>query len=1361
MKTLNTLYRKANNVSPSTKIIKLLYLILAFVLVMVSKTPQAEIFTQIPQSGGVVAPSLPDNLNFGSNLPDLKDVDFGDLDGDGDLDIYVFASDNSIVGGNEHLDRVLLNGNLTGRPGAFFVIPVNAIPSIEFDGPISIGQRTYDGDLVDVDNDGDLDVLRSDVSGIYLLLNNGNATFTFRPDLMPTKAAIRTGLGVSNFDGIGTIYFDGVDTADVDGDGDKDAVIASYNLSGVSVSENLYLINCWNSPVSGASRCSSSEGFAIGNVNGDVFEDLIADRTHGVAFGNIDIGVAPDLPDVFLTNTDNGIPSRLLRNTGLSGDGTGRVVFVNAAANLPLGEVNERRAVDVELEDIDGDGDLDLYVVNRGENNTLFWNDGSGVFTNLSVGFPPLPGANVSSYDLQVADFDDDGDLDIMEAWGDGAALGNAIDNNRLLINDGGTNGSMTFSVEFQPFGPAPAHRLSISAGDFDGDLDIDIVAGNFGATNIVLYENNLYDPVDEDVDLVLTIDKTGSMTATDGLANTRIERARNVAKSAYGALTVGVTDDRVGLTEFAIVGDSQQLIDLTVFPNQIIFDTLVDGIVANGVATSAGSALRQSLDNLLPNQIPFRPQSMLIITDGQHNSVPLPIDVINMDHGGIWPDGVSYNVVSIAAALNPEFENIVTNGSNFYFSNNGLDLAEFNADAEADVTGKLVLDIQTAAPPPVPIILATADEPALSASLSLQADSAATSTLEDPWTKHYTSPQQSVMVNASAATPTEVTLSVYNNRLKLLAQTNAIVDSQVSSIGFEGSVANIAMAQLETLDSEVQIVDVSQSSAAVDNVAALVIAPLAVNDTTEDHTFTVAASDRMFRASLTWQDSTNSPTLILFDPNGKQVSAKGNPRVDSNSGSVFEVIKVKRPLAGVWTARELRPQGENTFLSVLATNGPTSSSGYTPLPVIGFDASPARFINFLNQPLLIDVNFSLPKGAINPSVIGLITDPQGKISRLPAADLGGGNFQLALDNVPFEGNYDVRVLAELTDDAGSKRTVTRRFAVPVSVMQLQEVCDGLSAISVDKPKAIADGKTEITVTASLVDCGGNPFDTKTASVQFSSSGGTFVGDVVSLGGGRYSIQLQAPTTIGQVDVHPVVEGRRIQVEASVLFVAGNVDPNTPMQLANSEGYIKALPGERGNVLLTPVDVFGNLIGPNAQVTLNIEPGSTMPANITGPQVNAIGDYNFDVNLQSSPSVGVIIVSATVNGVSLAQTLTIRVIDPSKLTSDTDRDGVIDGLDNCLLIPNANQADSDFDDIGNACEAGQYFCGDFDGNGRLNTIDARLIQRCSVGLLDCTLTCDVTGDNSCNTIDARVIQRYVVGQLPGSSLMCNGGQSSP
>lgn len=66
----------------------------------------------------------------------------------------------------------------------------------------------------------------------------------------------------------------------------------------------------------------------------------------------------------------------------------------------------------------------------------------------------------------------------------------------------------------------------------------------------------------------------------------------------------------------------------------------------------------------------------------------------------------------------------------------------------------------------------------------------------------------------------------------------------------------------------------------------------------------------------------------------------------------------------------------------------------------------------------------------------------------------------------------------------------------------------------------------------------------------------------------------------------------------------------------------------------------------------------------------------------------------------------------SPVSADTDLDGVEDDTDNCPLVPNANQADDDGDNVGDACEdeeppvAPGFRRGDTDGSGEIDITDA-------------------------------------------------------
>lgn len=101
------------------------------------------------------------------------------------------------------------------------------------------------------------------------------------------------------------------------------------------------------------------------------------------------------------------------------------------AENLPPKDAVGRNSMDVEAADLDGDGDLDLVVAQEFLPNKILRNQGAGKFVDASDWLPPLEKARLvqgpgghDSEDVSVADFDGDGRLDLVFASEDDLKLG-------------------------------------------------------------------------------------------------------------------------------------------------------------------------------------------------------------------------------------------------------------------------------------------------------------------------------------------------------------------------------------------------------------------------------------------------------------------------------------------------------------------------------------------------------------------------------------------------------------------------------------------------------------------------------------------------------------------------------------------------------------------------------------------------------------------------------------------------------------------------------------------------------------------------------------------------------------------------
>jgi len=324
----------------------------------------------------------------------------------------------------------------------------------------SVARDTYDVDFVDIDRDGDFDIVHSSPHGNFILVNDGSDQFSDE-----TAARLPHFLTID----CENVWDDTV-AADVDADGDIDLAFAnrSFPLGDCPPDPDRH----WgpNALVynDGTGHFPTVEYFGVPESN------PVEDRegsSHGIEFADIDNDGRLDMIISHRANYISDVPETAVHleyrlNTG-DPNGDGRVDWA-----APVTIDNSGYPINIELFDFDNDGDLDIYQA-MADTDQL-------VFNRLDSGSDPFPGSGTpaepvipeerTSYDVAVGDLNNDGFFDIATPDADGGGTGR----NTLMLNDAGTD--VVLSNEALINDPSPYFRLSAAFGDFDGDDRLDMV---------------------------------------------------------------------------------------------------------------------------------------------------------------------------------------------------------------------------------------------------------------------------------------------------------------------------------------------------------------------------------------------------------------------------------------------------------------------------------------------------------------------------------------------------------------------------------------------------------------------------------------------------------------------------------------------------------------------------------------------------------------------------------------------------------------------------------------------------------------------------------------------------------------------
>ncbi len=393
-----------------------------------------------------------------------------DYDADGDLDLYlVNGSAIELPPGAPPADRLYRN------EGGFRFTDVTEAAGL--------GDTGWGGGLLagDVDNDGDPDLLITNFGSNVLYRNNGDGTFT--------DVTAPSGLEDGRWHSSAAF-------GDLDSDGYLDLYIANHAV--YRVEEPPQLPCFWKGiQIACGPLAHRPERHLVYRNRGDgSFED-VSDSSGVSAKPGFGFGVVMDYfdddqrLDVYVANDLSGNFLFLNRT-----ESKGGIVFEDASALSGAGFVEggrEQAGMGVDSGDFNSDGRPDIHTTNFSDDyNTLYRNDGSGLFTDVSfearLGETTLP---YLGWATAFADFDFDSDLDLFVVNGhiypeaDRFQSGTSYAQWNLLFENQGDGSFRDVSARSGLVDKRLGRGAAV--GDVDEDGDLDVVVANMHALPALL----------------------------------------------------------------------------------------------------------------------------------------------------------------------------------------------------------------------------------------------------------------------------------------------------------------------------------------------------------------------------------------------------------------------------------------------------------------------------------------------------------------------------------------------------------------------------------------------------------------------------------------------------------------------------------------------------------------------------------------------------------------------------------------------------------------------------------------------------------------------------------------------------------